>query len=129
MIARNPKNHEDQWLVAEKYFKDNFEEIELSTEQVTELTFGSALDALKSGKRVARKGWNGKGMWPGYSNGRRTNIANEVIGMAAKMDFSKVHAVKDHVLPFIVILTATHQLVPWVASQTDMLSDDWEIVG
>jgi len=27
MIARNPKNHDDQWLVAEKYFKDNFEEI------------------------------------------------------------------------------------------------------
>lgn len=27
MIARNPKNHEDQWLIAEKYFKDNFEEI------------------------------------------------------------------------------------------------------
>ena len=27
MIARNPKNHKDQWLVAEKYFKDNFEEI------------------------------------------------------------------------------------------------------
>ncbi len=26
MIARNPKNHEDQWLVAEQYFKDNFEE-------------------------------------------------------------------------------------------------------
>lgn len=27
MIARNPKNHEDQWLVAEKYFHDNFREI------------------------------------------------------------------------------------------------------
>ena len=27
MIARNPKNHNDQWLVAEKYFKDNFEEV------------------------------------------------------------------------------------------------------
>lgn len=27
MIARNPKNHEDQWLVAEQYFKDNFEEM------------------------------------------------------------------------------------------------------
>ena len=27
MIARNPKNHKDQWLVAEKYFKDNFEEL------------------------------------------------------------------------------------------------------
>lgn len=27
MIARNPKNHEDQWLVAKKYFEDNFEEV------------------------------------------------------------------------------------------------------
>jgi len=27
MIARNPENHRDQWLVAEKYFKDNFEEM------------------------------------------------------------------------------------------------------
>ena len=27
MIARNPKNHNDQWLIAEQYFKDNFEEL------------------------------------------------------------------------------------------------------
>ena len=27
MVARNPKNHKDQWLVAEEYFKDNFEEL------------------------------------------------------------------------------------------------------
>lgn len=51
MIARNPENHNDQWLVAEKYFKDNFEPIEQPksepTEQVDE-SIKMLLKALKA---------------------------------------------------------------------------------
>lgn len=37
MIARNPKNHDDQWLVAEQYFKDNFEELEQLNQRKDEM--------------------------------------------------------------------------------------------
>ena len=81
------------------------------------MDFGKAIEALKSGKKVARKGWNGKGIF---------------IELQIPDDFSKM----TH--PYIFIDTtgletensqAPKDRVPWLASQTDMLSDDWEIVG
>jgi hypothetical protein len=71
------------------------------------LNFGEALDHLKRGGFVARKGWNGKGMWLGLQRPE----------MHSKMT-----------LPYIYMKTADNQMVPWLASQTDMLSDDWERV-
>jgi len=105
--------------------KDVFEE---AYRETTGLTFGLALEALKKGLKVARDGWNGKDMWLSYCNGRRTYIAEMVIGTPAKKKFSEENPGVDHVLPFIVMKTVTGQLVPWLASQTDMLSDDWQIV-
>lgn len=69
--------------------------------------FGQALELLKAGHRVARSGWNGKGMW----------IALQVPDAHSKMS-----------LPYIYMFTADGNLVPWLASQTDVLSDDWETV-
>lgn len=74
---------------------------------VTNLTFGSAISALKSGARVARAGWNGKGMW----------LALQVPDAHSKMS-----------LPYIYMKTADDKLVPWLASQTDVLSDDWSVL-
>lgn len=71
------------------------------------MDFGEALRALKSGARVARKGWNGKGMW----------LELQVPDLFSKMT-----------LPYIYMKTADGGLVPWLASQTDMLAEDWEIV-
>jgi hypothetical protein len=70
------------------------------------MDFGSALKALKLGNTVAREGWNGKGMW---------------LGLMAPRD--------PMTLPYIYMRTVTGDLVPWLASQTDMLSDDWTIVA
>ena len=70
------------------------------------MNFGSALAALKLGNTVAREGWNGKGMWLGY--------------MARRDPMT---------LPYIYMSTAQGDLVPWLASQTDMLAEDWEIVS
>ena len=39
MVARNPKNHDDQWLVAEQYFKDNFEPMEKTVEPQKQARF------------------------------------------------------------------------------------------
>lgn len=92
--------------------------------QCSGLTFGLAIEALKAGQRVARAGWNGKGMWlcltlsihdiprqgtscPVY----RLTLDDEGAGATA--------------LPWIGMKTADNKFVPWLASQTDMLAEDW----
>lgn len=68
------------------------------------MDFGDAIRAMRVGKKVAREGWNGKGMW----------LNMQVPDANSKMS-----------LPYIYMKTADGNLVPWLASQTDMLSDDW----
>jgi hypothetical protein len=70
------------------------------------MDFGDAIRALKTGKRVRRAGWNGKGMWLKLRLGRPI----------------------DDMRPYIEMKDAQDMLVPWLASQTDMLAVDWEIV-
>lgn len=70
-------------------------------------TFGFALEMMKQGKKMARHGWNGKGMW----------VALQVPDANSKMG-----------LPYIYMKTVAGPLVPWLASQTDMLAEDWTVV-
>jgi hypothetical protein len=72
------------------------------------MNFGDAISALKEGKRVSRAGWNGKGMW----------LELQVPDAHSKMT-----------LPYIYMKTADNNQVPWLASQTDMLGEDWGIVA
>ncbi len=81
------------------------------------MNFGNAIEALKEGKRVARKGWNGKGMFLLY-----------VSSLEWDMDFD-VTLWSRNKSPFIAMKTADCKVVPWVASQTDMLSEDWVVIG
>lgn len=103
---------------------------------VTGMTFGLALDILKAGKRVARAGWNGKGMWLSLScapggdaiAGRR-EIAAENFWSRNNSEYARQNGGSAVVLPCITMKTATGEiLMGWLASQTDMLSDDWMIV-
>ena len=77
------------------------------------MNFGGALEALKQGKKVSREGWNGKGLW----------LELQVPGEHSKMT-----------LPYIYInypadaRTTPGARAPWLASQTDMLFYDWEVV-
>ena len=71
------------------------------------LNFGQALEHLKRGRRVQRTGWNGKGMY----------IQLQVPDEHSKMG-----------LPYLYIKTVDDLFVPWLASQTDILADDWQIV-
>ena len=82
--------------------------------------FGRAIEALKSGERVARAGWNGKGMWLGLVQGYDYNLTNQS-GLA-------VCALGTQKLPWIGMKTADGGFVPWLASQTDMLAEDWSEV-
>lgn len=78
------------------------------------MTFGFAIEALKAGKKVARAGWNGVGMWIAL---------HEEDGEFFDGSGNSV-TYRD----YITMKTVDDQLVPWVASQTDMLASDWAIV-
>lgn len=97
------------------------------------LNFGAALESLKGGQRVGRTGWNGKGMWlvrvvpikpsedypGGYSY--RLGVVSE---SAVHFDMLGIRP-----LPWIGMKTADDAFVPWLASQTDLLAEDWEVVS
>lgn len=76
----------------------------LDTFVTATIPFEIALGYLKSGWTISRSGWNGKGMW---------------LGLRKPDQHSEME------LPYIYMNTADGKLVPWVASQTDLLSEDW----
>ena len=98
--------------------------------QTSGMTFGLALEALKAGSKVARSGWNGKGMWLSLSGGMVGRIVPaENFWSQANHDYAESRGGSAHVLPCITMKTATGEiLMGWLASQTDMLSEDWEVV-
>ncbi|MCP2076410.1 UNVERIFIED_ORG: hypothetical protein J2Y77_005846 [Pseudomonas lini] len=85
------------------------------------MSFGLVIEALKMGKRAARAGWNGKGMWLSLA-GATAHWNASIEGIKQMPDGWQGFA------PFIAMYTADGLLVPWVASQTDMLADDWQLV-
>lgn len=86
------------------------------------MDFGDAIRAIKSGKKVARTGWNGKGMFiyyvPPGNYAPCTEIAASITGDDGLVSYGA----------YIAMKTAQGNVVPWLASQTDMLSEDWEVV-
>ena len=87
------------------------------------LNFGHAVELLKQGKRVARKGWNGKGMFLLLITGETVRYSiNQVYGDGYP------DSVGFSVLDAIYMKTADDKLVAWLASQTDILSEDWQVV-
>jgi len=78
------------------------------------VTFSEALEALKAGKKISRSGWNGKGLW----------LELQVPDAHSKMT-----------LPYVFMSypadaqNTPGARVPWLASQTDLLADDWNILG
>ena len=71
-----------------------------------DLDFSEALNLLKDNQKVSRAGWNGKNMW---------------IKLQRPTDLSKMSR------EYIYMKTVNDELVPWVASQTDLLANDWEL--
>jgi hypothetical protein len=68
---------------------------------------GEAIKAMRNGNKVERLGWNGKGQF---------------LELQVPDDHSKM------TLPYIYITTVGGQRVPWLASQTDLLAEDWKVV-
>lgn len=95
------------------------EAFEAAYQPITAMGFEGALWALKRGHRVARAGWNGEGM------------RLEIVGAGGYELYDsddKGRSLGMELLPWIGMLTAQGGFVPWLASQTDMLADDWHIV-
>jgi hypothetical protein len=85
------------------------------------MDFGKALKALKEGMKVARKGWNGSGMFA-YMVPANSYPANTP---AAKSHFG------DSLVPYrayFALKTAQGDVATWVPSGSDILSEDWEVV-
>lgn len=86
------------------------------------ITFSKALDALKEGKRVARIGWNGKGMFVFLVPGSTFKVNRApLLGIYPEGTEINYHAHID-------MKTADNMIVPWLASQTDILAEDWEVL-
>ncbi|MBU6231504.1 DUF2829 domain-containing protein [Patescibacteria group bacterium] len=67
---------------------------------------GWAIKQLQHGLKVRRRNWNGKGQWLGLQNADGQSM---------------------NTLPYVYIVTVDGHRVPWLCSQTDLLSTDWEI--
>lgn len=90
--------------------------------------FGDALIALKDGKRVSREGWNGKGMWLVLVPGTKA------VNFTEGSPYQKAGLTHGEILPHIDMYTTNSEgrramLPGWLASQTDMLAEDWSVVG
>ena len=95
------------------------------------MTFGMAIEAMKRGKKVARKGWNGKGMWLWLKPSEQIKAEwckDEMLKKAAEENGGEI-------LGLGTICMYTHDstgrkavLTGWLASQSDMLYEDWAVV-
>lgn len=81
-------------------------------------TFGHAVELLKSGFKLARKGWNGKGMYISYVDPKEWN--------SSELERPWDEDLKPR--PWIGIKTVDNEYMPWVPSQSDVLAEDWVII-
>jgi hypothetical protein len=135
-IPVNENQADDGYLVR---YEDGYESwcpkvvFETHNRPTDGMPFGYAIEAARQGHKIARRGWNGKDMWVVYmppmqlppfnSQGPDKKVNDRTarfIGEDAPLDCQ----------PYFAMYDAQHRWIPgWLASQTDMLSDDWFIVG
>ena len=91
------------------------------------MDFGQAISAMKEGEKVARKGWNGKGMWVCITKG--STIQKELARSGAVLKLAESGAETITIGDHIDMRAADGSVVcGWLASQTDMLAEDWLII-
>lgn len=86
------------------------------------MNFGDAINEMKNGNKVARSGWNGKGMFLFLVSGSTFKVNRApLLGIYPE-------GTEINYQPHIDMKTADGTIVPWLASQSDMLAEDWLIV-
>lgn len=87
------------------------------------MDFSEALKNIKAGKKMQREGWNGKGMFIFLVPGSTFKVNRApLLGIYPEGTEISYHAHVD-------MRTADGSIVPWLASQTDILADDWQEVA
>lgn len=89
------------------------------------MDFGKAIVEIKEGCKVQRKGWNGKNMFLYYVPAASYPASNNKLGIMKG-------AFEDDLVPYqayIAMKTADNTVVPWLASQTDILAEDWQVIS
>lgn len=111
---------------------ENVTRLNLADNKDCAMTFGNAIEAMKEGKRVARRGWNGKNMFIFLTRGSRIDLdefppgSQKILSMkiTGSVGLDQL-VINDH----IDIMTSNGSItIGWAASYVDMLSDDWFIV-
>jgi hypothetical protein len=96
------------------------EVFEAAYRETTGMSFGLAIEAVKKGLRIARAGWNGKDMYVFLSDG---------VEFSTMADMSEFANEEVYVSDLLVLRTAQKTLQPgWLATQSDILADDWYIL-
>ena len=88
-----------------------------------QMDFGDAIKAVKQGNKIARMGWNGKGMFLFLVPGS-TFIVNRAPLLGIYPEGTEINY-----CPHIDMKTADDKIVPWLASQSDVLAEDWIILN
>jgi len=95
---------------------------EAAYRQTDGMSFGLAIEALKKGYKVCRSGWNGKGMFLVFVSPSSYQVSGGICDTLAINPSNPDNA------SWIGMKTADNKFVPWLASQTDVLADDWMMI-
>jgi len=115
-MSLGPYNNLRGWTMPKGVFEKSYVAASAS------LDFSSALLLLKSGKKLARTGWNGKKMFIFLVDGSTFKV-----NRAPLLGIYK-EGTKIEYKPHIDMKTADGTIVPWLASQSDLMATDWVIV-
>jgi hypothetical protein len=91
------------------------------------LNFGEALQAMKDGRKVAREGWNGSGMFAVLSPGKKNLTADQFFNIDLATHARKIGGFMD-IRPAFMLKTAQDDVGYWTPSGSDCLAEDWHIV-
>jgi hypothetical protein len=117
-------NPDDALIIRHWDFEEDGEEDEITEAEPTPagFSFSEALEMIKQGAAMARTGWNGSGMFIYLVQPGDYPAASLV---------AKAHWGAEALVPYgayLAIKSVNGQVVPWLASQTDLLNSDWELV-
>ncbi|PEI49937.1 DUF2829 domain-containing protein [Bacillus toyonensis] len=85
------------------------------------MNFGQAIEAVKTGNKIARKGWNGKGMFVYYVPAAAYPPATDIMKEAFGGENVPYRA-------YLALKTAQNDVATWSPSTSDALAEDWEVI-
>lgn len=92
------------------------------------MTFGEAIQQMKWGNKVARQGWNGKGMWLIFVPGQKEVQLKEDTPYHKALGETSIE-ILPHIDMWTINAEGRRAMLPgWLASQSDMLAEDWFVV-